>query len=149
VRLRRGIKARGNCLAGHHEVGGQATRGGRRGQKKVAGVGRRGGEDTSDRWGPVDRETRERRPAREGTNRKGKRISLEDATDARLDGPVGAILACGGRHGRWAGWARGRAGRKVGRAESKEKMISELKIGFLNLPRLWKFVKGDLGRILT
>jgi hypothetical protein len=24
-------------------------------------------------------------------------------------------------------------------------MISELKIGFLNLPRLWKFVEGDLG----
>jgi hypothetical protein len=29
-----------------------------------------------------------------------------------------------------------------------EKGISELKIGFLNLPRLWKFV-GDLGGILT
>jgi hypothetical protein len=28
-------------------------------------------------------------------------------------------------------------------------MISELKIGFLNLPRLWKFVEGDLGKILT
>jgi hypothetical protein len=68
VRLRRGIKARGNCLAGHHEVRGRAARGGRRGRKKVARVGRRGGEDTSDRWGPVDRETRERRPAREGVN---------------------------------------------------------------------------------
>jgi hypothetical protein len=34
-------------------------------------------------------------------------------------------------------------GRKQG------KMISELKIGFLNLPRLWKFVEGDLGGILT
>jgi hypothetical protein len=30
-----------------------------------------------------------------------------------------------------------------------QKMISELKIGFLNLPRLWKFVEGDLGGILT
>jgi hypothetical protein len=29
------------------------------------------------------------------------------------------------------------------------KMIFELKIGFLNLPRLWKFVEGDLGGILT
>jgi hypothetical protein len=29
------------------------------------------------------------------------------------------------------------------------KMISELKIGFLNLPRLWKFVEGDLEGILT
>jgi hypothetical protein len=48
VRLRRGIKARGNCLAGHHEVGGRAARVGRRGWKKAAGVGRRSGEDTSD-----------------------------------------------------------------------------------------------------
>jgi hypothetical protein len=40
-------------------------------------------------------------------------------------------------------------GRKVGRAEVKEKGISELKIGFLNLPRLWKFVEGDLWGILT
>jgi hypothetical protein len=32
---------------------------------------------------------------------------------------------------------------------NKKKMISELKIGFLNLPRLWKFVEGDLGGILT
>jgi hypothetical protein len=83
VRLRRGIKARGNCLAGHHEVRGRAARGGRRGRKKAAGVSRRDGEDTSDRWGPVDRETRERRPAREDVNRIGKRISREDATDAR------------------------------------------------------------------
>jgi hypothetical protein len=47
------------------------------------GVGQRveGGE--SDSWGPVDRETRERRPAWEGVIRKGKRISHEDATDAR------------------------------------------------------------------
>jgi hypothetical protein len=75
VRLRRGIKAWGNCLAEHHEVGGQAARGGWRGRKKAAGVGQHGGEDTSNRWGLVDRETRERRPAREGVNRKGKRIS--------------------------------------------------------------------------
>jgi hypothetical protein len=37
----------------------------------------------------------------------------------------------------------------VGRAKSEEKKISELKIGFLNLSRLWKFVEGDLGGILT
>jgi hypothetical protein len=42
---------------------------------------REGGE--SDRWGPVDRETRERRPAREGVIRAGKRISREDAIDTR------------------------------------------------------------------
>jgi hypothetical protein len=54
-----------------------------------------------------------------------------------------------GRRCQWAGWARGRLGRKVGRAENKEKGISELKIAFWNLPRLWKFVEGDLGGILT
>jgi hypothetical protein len=80
------------------------VRGGRRGWKKVAGVGRRGGEDTSDRWGPVGRETRERRPAREGVNRKGKRISREDATDTRAGWAGRAILACGD------GVAGGRAG---------------------------------------
>jgi hypothetical protein len=85
--IKEGNQGAGNCLAGHHEVRGRAARGGRRGRKKAAGVGRRGGADTFDRWGPVDRETRERRPAREGLNRKGKCISREDATDA------------------WAGWA--------------------------------------------
>jgi hypothetical protein len=79
VRLRRGIKARGNCLAGHHEVGSRAARGGRRGRRKATGVSRRGGEDTSDKRAPVVRETRERRLAREGVNRKGKRIFREDA----------------------------------------------------------------------
>jgi hypothetical protein len=33
--------------------------------------------------------------------------------------------------------------------QNLEKRISELKIGFLNLPRLWKFAQGDLGGILT
>jgi hypothetical protein len=32
----------------------------------MTGVGRDGEGGESDRWGPVDRETRERRPAREG-----------------------------------------------------------------------------------
>jgi hypothetical protein len=47
----------------------------------------------------------------------------------------------GGR--RWA--AAGLENKGGGRAENKKKLISELKIGFLNLPRLWKFVEGDLG----
>jgi hypothetical protein len=33
--------------------------------------------------------------------------------------------------------------------QKQGKMISELKIGFLNLPRIWKFVEVDLGGILT
>jgi hypothetical protein len=130
VRLRRGIKARGNCLTGHHEVGGWAARGGRRGRKKAAGVSRRGGEDTCDRWGPVDKETRERRPAREGVNRKGKRISLEDATDARAGWAGRAISTCGdgaagGLAGPEAKRAAGSAGPKI-----KKKEISELKLDF-------------------
>jgi hypothetical protein len=116
----RGIKARGNCLAGHHEVGGRAARGGRRGRKKATEVGRRGGEDTSDRWGLVDRETRERRSAREGVNQKGKRISREDATDARAGWADRAISACGdgavgGRAGQRPSGPWGRLGQKSGK----------------------------------
>jgi hypothetical protein len=84
-------------------------------------VSRRGEEGESDRWGPVDRETRERRPAREGVNRKGKRIFHEDATDARAGWASRDCFGLRGWRGRWAGWARGRTGRGVGRAESREK----------------------------
>jgi hypothetical protein len=148
VRLTRGIKARGNCISWHHEVRGQAAWGGRRGRKKAVGVGRRGGEDTSDRWGPVDRETRERRPAREGVNKKRKRISCEDATDERAGWAGRGDFGLQGRRGWWAGWARGRTAARLA-GPKERKMISKLKIGFLNLPRLWKFVEGDLGGILT
>jgi hypothetical protein len=121
VRLRRRIKAWGKYLAGHLEVGGRATRGGRRRWEKAVGVGQRCGEDTADKRGPLDRETRERRPTREGANQKGKRISREDATDARAGWAGWDGFGLRGRRGRWADWARGRAGCKVGRAESKEK----------------------------
>jgi hypothetical protein len=104
VRLRREIKAWGKYLTGHLEVGGQVARGGRRRREKAAGVGRRGGEDTADKRGPLDRETRERRPAREGVNQKGKRIFREDATDVRAGWLAGTVSACrdgaaGGRAG--------------------------------------------------
>jgi hypothetical protein len=115
------MKARINCLAGHHEVGGRSARGGRRGRKKATGVGRRGGEDTSDKRGLVVREMRERRPAREGVNRKGKHIFREDVTDARAGWAGRDDFGPRGRRGRWASWARGRTGRGVGRAENKEK----------------------------
>jgi hypothetical protein len=45
-----------------------------------------------------------------------------------------------------SGLARSRLGR-VGRILRKNSF--RIKIGFLNLPRLWKFVEGDLGIILT
>jgi hypothetical protein len=102
-------KARGSS-AGERRHGGFPT-----------GVGRRGEGGESDRWGPIDRETRERQPAREGVIRKGKRISREDATDARAGLASRDCFSLRGRRGRWAGWARGQTGRKVGRAESKEK----------------------------
>jgi hypothetical protein len=84
----------------------------------LTGVGQRGEGGESDRWGPVDKETRERRPAREGVIRKGKRIFREDTTDAQAGWASRDSFGLRGRRGRWAGWAR--------------KRISELKIGFLN-----------------
>jgi hypothetical protein len=48
-----------------------------------------------------------------------------------------------GRLGQRPSGPQGRTGQK------RRKRISELKIGFLNLPRLWKFTQGDLGGILT
>jgi hypothetical protein len=103
VRLKRGIKARGNCLAGHHEIRGRVARGGQRGRKKATGVCRPGGEDTSNKRGPVVRETRKRRPAREGVNRKGKCIFREDATDARAGWADQDDFGPRGWRGRWAG----------------------------------------------
>jgi hypothetical protein len=92
------------------------------GRRGVAeGVGRRGGEYTSDKRGPVVREMRERRPTQEGVNRKGKCIFREDATDARAGWAGRDDFGPRGRHNRWAGWARGLTGHGVGRAESKEK----------------------------
>jgi hypothetical protein len=87
-------------------------------------------EDTSDRWGPVDRETRERWPAREGVNRKGKLISREYATEERAGWVGWAILACGhsaagGLPGPEAQRAAGSAGPKI-----RKKEISELKLEF-------------------
>jgi hypothetical protein len=92
---------------------------------------------------------RERRPAQEGVNRKGKRISREDATDTRAGWAGRAILACGdGAAGGLAGPEAKRAAALAG-PKIRKKRNFQIEIGFLNLPRLWKFVKGDLGGILT
>jgi hypothetical protein len=81
-------------------------------------------------------------------NQKGKRIPVKTRPTRGLGGPTGAVSACGGSEasglaGPKAEWAARSAGTKV------RKRISELKIGFLNLPMLWKVVEGDLGGILT
>jgi hypothetical protein len=104
--------------------------------------------DGTDSWGSIDRETWERRAAQKARTKKGRRISCEDATDARA-GWAGRDSfglrggAASGLAGPEAEWAARSAGPK------SRKRISELKIRFLNLPRLWKFVEGDLGGILT
>jgi hypothetical protein len=66
-----------------------------------------------------------------------------------LDGPAGRFWPVGDGVASGLAGLRGEVGRKVCRAEIKRKRISELKIGFLNLPRLWRFVERDLGGILT
>jgi hypothetical protein len=51
--------------------------------------------------------------------------------------------------GGWLGWEAGRAGWPLGWLGRKwRKILFRIKIGFLNLPRLWKFAQGDLGGIL-
>jgi hypothetical protein len=52
------------------------------------------------------------------------------------------------RAGGWLGCGAGRAGWPLGRlGRSEGKILFRIKIGFLNLPWLWKFVEGDLGGI--
>jgi hypothetical protein len=89
--------------------------------KFLTGFHRRGEGGDSDRWGPVDRETRERRPVREIVIRKGKRISRKDVTNARagwvgrdcfgLRGTVRPVGCLGQR----LNGPRGRPGRKSGK----------------------------------
>jgi hypothetical protein len=63
-----------------------------------------------------------------------------------------ARAACGRKgEGPAAGWAErsgGPAGRWADWSKSEGKILFRIKIGILNLPRLWKFVEGDLGGIL-
>jgi hypothetical protein len=51
---------------------------------------------------------------------KGKMYSREDVTDARARWAGRGSFGLWGQRGQRAGWAKGRVGHKVGRAESKE-----------------------------
>jgi hypothetical protein len=82
-------------------------------------------------------------------NRKGKRISREDATDARAGWAGRDDFVLWGQRGWWAGWARGQAGRGVGRAKNQEKKKFLNENWIFEFTMLWKFVEGDLGGILT
>jgi hypothetical protein len=68
----------------------------------------------------------------------GKRTPIEMPPTCGLDGPAREVSAYGDSEAN-----RSRLCRK------RKKEISQLKIKFLNLPRLWKFAQGDLGGILT
>jgi hypothetical protein len=86
--------------------------------------------DEADSRGPVVRETRGRRPAREGMYRRGKRISRKDATDARAGWAGRAISAyedgaASGLAGPAAKRAMGSAGPKI-----RKKEIAEIKLDF-------------------
>jgi hypothetical protein len=104
--------------------------------------------DGTDSWGSADRETWERRPARKTRTKREDVFPMKTRPTRGLYGPAGTTSACrgsmaSGLAGPEAEWAARSAGPK------SRKRISELKIRFLNLPRLWKFVEGDLGGILT
>jgi hypothetical protein len=103
--------------------------------------------DGTDSWGSVDRETWERRPARKARTKREDVFPAKTRPMRRLDGPAKTVLACrGGTASGLAGPEAEWAARSTGLKSRKK--ISELKIGFLNLPRLCKFVEGGLGGIL-
>jgi hypothetical protein len=130
VRLRSGIKAWAKYLTGHLEVGGRAARGHRRRREKAAGVGRRGGEDTADMRGPLDREMRERWPARKVRTKKENVFPAMTQPTRGLDGPAGMVLACGG--GTAGGLATPEAERtaRLAGPKARKKRFSELKLDF-------------------
>jgi hypothetical protein len=56
--------------------------------------------------------------------------------------------------GRSMGWAEGHCAERLNRPAGRlgrnwREILFKIEIGFLNLPRLWKFAQGDLGGILT
>jgi hypothetical protein len=120
VRLRRGIKTWSEYLAGHLEVGGRAARCGRRQREKAATVDRCGRKMKLTAR-PHLAERRGRGGQLERREPKRKTYSREDATDARARWAGRGGFGLWGQRGQWAGWAKGRVGCKVGRAESKEK----------------------------
>jgi hypothetical protein len=47
-------------------------------------------------WGPLDRETRERRPARKARTKKENVFPVKTRPTRGLDGPVETVSTCGG-----------------------------------------------------
>jgi hypothetical protein len=148
VKLSGGIKAWNEDLAWHLEVGGRAAWGGRRRREEVATLDRR------------ERKTKLTARAhlierREGNGQLG-RCELEGKTyfhkyaintraswAGKVEFSPREEIGQRGRLGQRPSGPQGQLGRK------RRKRIFELKIGFLNLPWLWKFAQGDLEGILT
>jgi hypothetical protein len=141
--IKGGIKAWSEDLAWHLKVGGRVARGGQRRREEVATVGRWGRKmNLTARAHLIER--------REGGGQLGRR-ELEGKTYFRKYAINTRASWAGkvefgprekrgqrGRLGQRPSGPQGRSGRK------RRKRISELKIGFSNLPRLWKFSQGDL-----
>jgi hypothetical protein len=127
------------------EVGWRGVAGGD-GRKRLGSVGAVG--KTQLRSGACLIERRGRGGRLERVRTKKENVFPAKTRPTRgLDGPAGTVSACGdGVGGGLAGPEAERAARLAG-PEARKKNF-QIKIGFLNLPRLWNFV-GDLGGILT
>jgi hypothetical protein len=74
--------------------------------------------DGADSWGPVDRETRERRPARKARTKTENVFPVKTRPTRGLGGLTGMVSACGGSEasglaGPKAAWAVRSAGPKI------------------------------------
>jgi hypothetical protein len=104
--------------------------------------------DGADSWGPVDRETWERRPAQKARTKREDVFPAKTRSMRGRDGPARMVSAYGGGTtsgltGPEAKWAARSAGLK------SRKRISELKIGFFKFTKALEILEGDLGGILT
>jgi hypothetical protein len=77
--------------------------------------------DGTDIWGPVDRETWERRPARKARTKREDVFLAKTRPTRMLDGLAGTVSAYGGGMASGLAGLRGWMGRKVRRAEIKKK----------------------------
>jgi hypothetical protein len=80
--------------------------------------------DGSDIWGPVDRETWERRLARKARTKREDVFSTKMRPTHGLDGLAGTVSACGGGAASGLAGLRGRVGRMVGRTEIKKEFLN-------------------------
>jgi hypothetical protein len=78
--------------------------------------------DGADSRGPVNRETRERRPAWKARTKRENVFPVKTRLTCGLGGPAGTVLACGGNEasglaGPEAAWAARSAGPKIRKKE--------------------------------